>query len=122
MPAFRRSNPELYFQRRVTVPRKITHHGWWLALSVVLGVSGLVYLRVDGAWLVSVGAWFGAVACWYISYLSLILREVAARTELNNAVLADMLHKAKDPALDRYWDLNAVYVEKDTPRERHLGR
>lgn len=112
MPASR-NNPELYFQRRVTIPRKIAHHGWWFALAVALTAGAFLHLFVVGELLVFVGMLFGGFLAVNCGYLTKVLLDVAARTELNNAMLADMLHKAKDPVLDRYWARNAVYVEKD---------
>lgn len=109
MPA----SPEKYFQRRVTIPRKIAHPGWWWALTAVLAVGACLHLAFVGDLLVFFGTLFGSVLASHCGYLSHVLLDVAARTELNNAVLADMLHKAKDPRLDAYWALNAVYIEKD---------
>ena len=110
----RRSNrPELYFQRRVTVPRNVSHPGLWFALSGLLFGGAFLHLVFVGDLLVFFGMLFGGSISGYCGYCVRVLRDVAARTELNNAVLSDMLHKAQNPVWDRYWEMNAVYVEKD---------
>ncbi len=108
-----RASPEKYFQRRVTIPRRIASPRWWIALAVTLAAGAVLHFAFFEQPLVFAGSVLSALLCSHIAYLSHVLLDVAARTELNNAVLSDMLHKAKDPALDRYWAANAVYIEKE---------
>ncbi len=115
MPASRH-NPERYFQRRVTIPRTIAYPRWWIGLAVVLATSSILYFAFFENALVFAGGVLSALRAAHIAYMAHVLLDVAARIELNNAVLADMLHKAQNPVWDRYWADNAVYVEKDLKR------